>query len=75
MPSRESLSSEIIEAVAAREGVEPTELPDPLYDSIHTDALDQLFTTVSAQVTFEYLGYQVTVFSTGEVELDPAGDE
>lgn len=74
MSSKESLSVAIIEAVAAQEGVDPTELPEPLYESIHTDALDQLFDSVSGQVTFEYFGYEVTVYNTGDVELNSLDD-
>jgi hypothetical protein len=62
-------SVDVIEAVAAREGVSPTELPEPLYESIDPDALDALFQVGTGRVLFEYLSYEVTVTSDGDVEL------
>lgn len=69
------LSQAIIAAVAEEEGVDPTELP-PLYRVIDTDALDSLFRTdresgrSEGRVVFPYRGYEITVYSTGRIELD-----
>lgn len=68
-------SVDVIEAVAAREGVSPTELPAPLYESIDPDALDSLFHVGTGRVTFEYLAYEVTVTSDGDVALESLEEE
>lgn len=47
----------VIEAVAAREGVAPTDIDEPLYEVIDPDALDNLFTDTTGRVVFEYHGY------------------
>lgn len=70
-----SLSTEIVERVAAREGVDPLDLDAKLYDVIDGDALDALADSVRDRrsenllVQFTYLGYTVTV-DGGEVAVD-----
>lgn len=70
-----SLGEAIVSAVAEEKGVDPTELP-PLYRVVDSDALDSLFRTEQesgqpvGRVVFHYEGYEVTVYSTGRVELD-----
>lgn len=70
-----SLSDRIVRAVAAEDGVEPLELPTPLYEAIDPDALEALFQPSGTSkndsklvVTFPYGGYSVTV-TNGEVSL------
>lgn len=71
----ELLSERIIRAVADAEGVSPTALDTPLYESIDPEALDRLFRssdnrhgmTVSAQ--FEYYGYKLDIHSDGQLTL------
>lgn len=63
-----SVSGEVVEEVAAREGVQPTDL-DPLYGVVDPDALDSLFRNGSGTVTFEYHGYEVIAGSDGHVAL------
>lgn len=76
----QSLSFEIIEAIAEREGVEATDVEPPeyeaLYDVINPEALDALFAPredgtprASGRVTFTFCGYDVTVSSDGTIEL------
>lgn len=72
------MSQAIVTAVADAEGVEPTDL-SPLYRVVDTDALDELFTSESSEesrteqrVSFRYEGYEVTVYSSGRVDLDEA---
>ncbi|WP_440765060.1 HalOD1 output domain-containing protein [Natronorubrum sp. DTA7] len=69
----------VIEAIAAREGVDVTDVEPPAYEPLYTvvdpAALDKLFRTSSAVcpdafVTFEYEGYEVVVHSDGRVEVD-----
>lgn len=68
-------SEAVVDAVAEAEGADPTTLP-PLFDAVDPDALDSLFETTSvapaastAQVTFSYAGYEVTVEADGAVDL------
>jgi len=67
-----SVSERVIEAVAEREDVRPTELSRPLSDVIDPEALDSLFEPQpdgrprsEGRVEFEYYGYTVVV-DTGE---------
>lgn len=76
-----SLSRAVIEAVADREGVDPSELSTPLFDAIDPDSLDSLFTPTdnghprpTGRISFFYAGYEVTADSTGEVELRQTGE-
>lgn len=68
----------VIEAIAAREGVDVTDVEPPAYEPLYAvvdpAALDRLFQTPSgvrpdARVTFEYEGYEVVVHSDGRVEV------
>lgn len=70
------LSQAVVGAVAAREGVDPADVTEPLYNVINTDALNMLFTPrhetdhhQQGRVSFPYAGYDVTVYSDGRVEL------
>jgi hypothetical protein len=73
-------STQVVEAIARREGVSATELSPPLYEAINPDALDALLSRDSArengsiEISFEYLGYDVSVESGDvvEVSLDSA---
>ncbi|WP_254523643.1 HalOD1 output domain-containing protein [Natrinema caseinilyticum] len=71
-------SQAIVEAIAAHEGVDVTEIEPPAYDPLYTvvnpEALDELFapTADSASdvvVTLEYEGYTVVVRAGSEVEV------
>lgn len=64
------LSQAVLSAVAIREGVDETELPEPLYDAIDPDALNTLFRNTTGHVTFCYIDYIVTVESNGTVTID-----
>lgn len=64
----ESMSAAVVDAIAAADGVEPTDL-EPLYEAVDPEALDDLFRTSPGSVTFEFNGYRVTVTSAGDVEL------
>lgn len=66
----------VIEAVAARECVDPTALKPPLYEAIDPDALDNLIQNHGVQsratgprVTFSYNGYVVRIAPEGVVSL------
>lgn len=77
-------SQAVVEAVADREDVEPTELAPPeyetLYDAVDPGALDALFAPrrngadrTDGSITFQFCGYTVTVTADGEVSVAPAG--
>lgn len=68
----------IVERIAARENVDPLELP-PLHDAVDTDALTALFATPERRadtVTFSYHGYEVTVEGPEKIQVEelPAGE-
>lgn len=74
--SPESPSAAVVERVADREGVDPTELSTPLYSVVDPDALDALFcggdgdaSSIRGAVRFDYLGYEVRVGADGDVTL------
>lgn len=46
-------------------------MEEPLYTEIDPEAVDRLFKTSRGRVTFKYLGYEVVVEQTGQVELVP----
>ncbi|ELY62105.1 HalOD1 output domain-containing protein [Natronolimnohabitans innermongolicus] len=75
----DSLSFEVIAAVAEKEGVDPVEIEPPeydaLYDVINPEALDALFadrddgtSRATGRVEFAFSGYRIVVTSDGEVE-------
>ncbi len=77
-------SQAIIEAIAAHEGVDVTEIEPPAYDPLFTavnpEALDELFRTAAgaesdAVVTLEYEGYEVVVRADGVEVRDRADDD
>lgn len=68
-------STAVVEAVADREGVDPTELEVPLYEVVEPEALDDLASGTAqtdenpVTVEFTYYGYDVEVSSEGGVRL------
>lgn len=72
-----SVSTAVVETVAAHEGVDPATLTPPLYEVLDPDALDALFASqpgdparATGAVTFTYREYTVTVSSDGRIALD-----
>lgn len=72
----ERASYRVVEAVATREGVDPTELRPRLSDVVDPEALDRLFSdgrgtreAPTGRVEFRYCGYDVTVFCDGRVDV------
>jgi len=63
----------VVEAVAAREGVETTDLP-PLQDAIGHEVLEALLDTSDdgspQHLRFRYSGYEITVRSDGSIRLE-----
>lgn len=71
----ESVCRDVVEAVAARMGVDPLDLDRPLGDVVDPDSLGRLFRDggrdrPTGRVEFRYCGYDVTVSSDGRVEVD-----
>ncbi|WIV68052.1 HalOD1 output domain-containing protein [Natrialbaceae archaeon AArc-T1-2] len=70
-------SLRVVEAIADAEDVHPADLEPPLNDVVDPTALDLLFestaadddTTRRGHVSFQYRDYDVTVDSSGTVEL------
>ncbi|MCU4924374.1 hypothetical protein OB905_00035 [Halobacteria archaeon AArc-dxtr1] len=58
----------VVQEVARREGVSPTELHPPLWNAVDSDALDRLVTGTDAPcvVEFSYRGYTVRVDYTDD---------
>jgi hypothetical protein len=76
LPDDEPLSVAVINELAAREGVDPTQLDPPLYEVVDPDSLDSLFrlgTNTDGQsvgtVSFRYGSYDVEVASDGTVSV------
>lgn len=67
--SRLTPTTAVIEAVAAREGIDPLDLTDSLCDVIDPDGLNAVCRTGTVRVTFAYHGYLVTVDGDNQVEL------
>lgn len=76
----EPLSVTIVTAVAEQEGVDPTEIRPPeyesLYDVCNPEALERLFSyddaddSANGRITFSFCGYDVTVTSAGTITVD-----
>lgn len=65
-----TMGEAVIHAIAAEEGVEPTELDSPLADVIDPDALETIFQADTGVLTFEFCGYRVTVDHEQRVEVE-----
>jgi hypothetical protein len=72
----DSLTTTVVEKVADRESVEPTELSPPLYEVIDPDAVNAIFadsdtgrSSGEGRIEFSYCGYQVVVRSDGQVSV------
>lgn len=63
----------VVTAIATILTTDPADLP-PLADVVDTDALGDVFrpgdgAAAAVQVSFDYVGFRVTVFGDGEVRL------
>jgi len=73
------LSTKVSTEIAAREGVDPLQLDEPLYDVIDIGALERLVETADRrdgedfEVEFTYYGYDVVVDGSGEVAVAGSG--
>ncbi|WP_411968729.1 HalOD1 output domain-containing protein [Haloferax sp. YSSS75] len=67
--STDSVTEAVLAAVAEAEGVPVESLRESLYEAIDPESLDKLFRSGHAEVSFDYMGYIVTVNSELGVEL------
>lgn len=69
MRENQTVTQRVIRAVARETGQDPLELPS-LYTAIDGDSLESFIERVDdGQLTFEYVGVTVTVYSSGSVEI------
>ncbi len=64
MTAHEAPLTDVVEAIAEREGIEPTELPESISGIVDPEAVETVLQSGSATMHFEYLGYDVTVRHT-----------
>jgi putative methionine-R-sulfoxide reductase with GAF domain len=74
-----SILHTIVDKIADREGVEPTELDPPLNDVVNVEALEELITDTETQhegpgplVEFVYVGYTVKIGADRNVSISEA---
>lgn len=65
------IAEEIVSRVADLEGASPTALR-PLHEVVDIDALATVFRDTEGVLTFQYLGYDVTMDHTGTVRITTA---
>lgn len=65
-----SLAEAVLHEVAERRGEPPEQLNPPLFEVIDPDALDTVFRAETGRISFEYLGYTVTVDHSGDVNVE-----
>ncbi|WP_458208826.1 HalOD1 output domain-containing protein [Haladaptatus sp. NG-SE-30] len=65
-PDTESITAAVVTAVTEANGTKPA---TPLYEVIDPDALEALYQHGSPEVSFEYIGYHVTVHSDRTVSI------
>lgn len=67
---RESVTQRVVQQVASTMNYDLLELP-PLYDYIDPDGLERLVDSMAdGEVSFTYVGHQVTVSNDGTVDVD-----
>jgi hypothetical protein len=77
MTNSTQLGTRIVHEVAAREGVDPTNLGTRLYDAIDVDALESIVANATERgdsgevcVAFDFHGYRITVTGQGAISLE-----
>lgn len=71
----DSVTAELVQAIATERDTDPTELEPPLYTVVDTEALNDLFAPTKhgprkGQISFSYCGQRVTVRSDDGVEIE-----
>lgn len=77
----ESVTSAVVAEVAERDGTDPAEIDQSLYEILDPDALNGLFAPTKrgrarsdGRVEFTYCGYEITAFSDGHVRARELAD-
>ncbi|SIR98930.1 hypothetical protein SAMN05421858_5027 [Haladaptatus litoreus] len=65
-PDTESVTAAVVTAVTEANGTKPA---TPLYEVIDPDALEDLYQHGSPEVSFEYIGYHITIHSDRTVSV------
>ncbi|MFH5802121.1 HalOD1 output domain-containing protein [Haladaptatus sp. CMAA 1911] len=65
-PTAQSITAAVVAAVTEANGTKPA---TPLYEAIDPDALEGLYQHGSPEVSFEYIGYRVTIGSDRTVSV------
>lgn len=72
---RQRVTTEVLLAVADREGVDPLELSPPLHAVVDADAIEALFAGVDGdglELEFTYADHRITVAGPGDVSIETA---
>lgn len=77
-----SPSVEVVDRVAAIEGIDPVDLEVPLYDVVDPEALDRLVggegtrsEGTPSRIEFTYYGHRVVVTAEGTVDVSPGHED
>lgn len=66
-----NVSTDVVVAIAEKEGVDPAELDDRLHDWVDPDALDAVVASMDhGHVEFELADYRIRVRSNGRILVD-----
>ncbi|WP_435158149.1 DUF7504 family protein [Haladaptatus sp. DFWS20] len=72
-----SLSAVIIQEMIEAAGVEPSDIPNPLYESVDPDALEELFQPLmdgtpreNYEVSFAFAGHYITIRDGGRIQIE-----
>lgn len=66
-----NVSTEVVVAIAEKEGIDPMELDDRLHDWVDPDALDAVVASMDhGHVEFELADYRIRVRSNGRILID-----
>lgn len=75
-----TVTETVVHALADVAGVDVTDADFALYDFVDPESLDRLFAPrpdgtprSNGHVSFRVMGYQTTVYATGQVSILPAG--
>jgi len=74
MEMETTVSERVIEGVASATGTDEMELP-PLYESVDTDALNELVESPGyVEISFVYAGQEVRIENDGEISVSECCD-
>lgn len=75
------ITTRVVERVAEKEGVDATDLTQPLDQVVNPDAINALFSTRGdgtarscGTIQFTYLGYEIVIDSEHNISIEEQGD-